>query len=295
MWSSQVESEYLRARGEKLSPGWLDQMVELGLVTTHSPLPDSQRCIVFSACSSLLAGLPPPPRLPEDDIWEVLVTTIRSVSAVTVRLLGENWSSKLDALLGDMDLHYFQNCEPAPQLEEGGVYAAQAASEWHRVRLQKVSDEDCTVLFLDHGDTDRVLRGDLRQLKPEFLMLPPQALTVEVAGLEDFQHKEVVLPTVNQLLLGKSLVARVEDRLGLGPRLGQGITPRLIFFDTSSPEEDVNINQKLIEMIGRGRLQTQSNFSHSQSARIPSQNFLRWVQRRSRCMCLLSLTTGTCL
>ena len=183
---------------------------------------------------------------------------------VTVRLLGESWSARLDALLGDMDLHYFQDSgpgdpllamvpefvSPAPELTVGGVYAAQAASEWHRVRLEEVAEEDCLCLFLDHGDTDRVAKQDLRQLQPEFLLLPPQALTVEVAGLEDFQDRVAVLPTVNQLLLGKSLVARVEDRLGLGARLQQTVTPRLIFFDTSSQEEDVNINQKLIEMIG---------------------------------------------
>ena len=93
----------------------------------------------------------------------------------------------------------------------GGVYAAQAASEWHRVRLEEVAEEDCLCMFLDHGDTDRVAKQDLRQLQPEFLLLPPQALTVEVAGLEDFQDRVAVLPTVNQLLLGKSLVARVED------------------------------------------------------------------------------------
>ena len=31
---------------------------------------------------------------------------------VTVRLLGESWSARLDALLGDMDLHYFQDSGP---------------------------------------------------------------------------------------------------------------------------------------------------------------------------------------
>ena len=142
----------------------------------------------------------------------------------------------------------------------GGVYAAQAASEWHRVRLEEVTEEDCLCMFLDHGDTDRVAKQDLRQLQPEFLLLPPQALTVEVAGLEDFQDRVAVLPTVNQLLLGKSLVARVEDRVGLGARLQQAVTPRLIFFDTSSQEEDVNINQKLIEMIGE-HMMDEDNYS----------------------------------
>ena len=123
------------------------------------------------------------------------------------------------------------------------------ASEWHRVRVEEVGEASCLCLFLDHGDRDRVEVADLRELQAEFLVLPPQAVAVQVAGLQDFQHREELLPTVNQLLLGKALVARVEDRPALGARLAQGETPRLIFFDTSRPEEDVNINQRLIELI----------------------------------------------
>ena len=39
---------------------------------------------------------------------QVLVTTIECISRVTIRLLGESWAGRLDALLGDMDLHYLQ-------------------------------------------------------------------------------------------------------------------------------------------------------------------------------------------
>ena len=42
---------------------------------------------------------------------------------------------------------------------------------------------------------------------------------------------------------------KVEDRASLGPRLGVTSMPSLVFFDTSSAEEDLNINQKLIETI----------------------------------------------
>lgn len=133
---------------------------------------------------------------------QVLVTTIECISRVTVRLLGETWAGKLDALLGDMDLHYFQvdttsfpskklarlslkasnpqNSSPLPSVEVGKVYAAQAASEWHRVRVESIVDDNCLCLFLDHGDTDTIALADLRDLKPEFLMLPPQAFPVEV-------------------------------------------------------------------------------------------------------------------
>ena len=67
-----------------------------------------------------------------------------------------------------------------PSVEVGKVYAAQAASEWHRVRVESIVDDTCLCLFLDHGDTDTIALADLRDLKPEFLMLPPQAFPVEV-------------------------------------------------------------------------------------------------------------------
>ena len=103
-----------------------------------------------------------------------------------------------------------QDNSPLPAVEVGKVYAAQAASEWHRVRVESVAEDTCVCLFLDHGDTDTIALTDLRQLKPEFLMLPPQAFPVEVAGLQEFQQREAkILPTVNQLLLGKSLMAKV--------------------------------------------------------------------------------------
>ena len=43
LWSSQVETDYLKKWSEKPAPDWLHKMEELAIVRTHSPLPDSQR------------------------------------------------------------------------------------------------------------------------------------------------------------------------------------------------------------------------------------------------------------
>ena len=45
VWSSQVETDYLRKWSERPAPEWLTKMEELAIVRTHSPLPDSQRWI----------------------------------------------------------------------------------------------------------------------------------------------------------------------------------------------------------------------------------------------------------
>ena len=115
------------------------------------------RCVVFSTCSDLLGSLPPPPRLPDDDVWQVLilsrntfllqnyqsdpqvlVTTIECISRVTIRLLGETWAGRLDALLGDMDLHYFQvnptKLNLLSKLQPSGQQSIASSGGWEGVR-----------------------------------------------------------------------------------------------------------------------------------------------------------------
>ena len=96
-------------------------------------------------------------------------------------------------------------------------------------------------------------RGDLRELEPKFLVIPPQVLRVEVSGLQEFQHTEILLNQINHHLLGKPLAAVVENRTHLGRTVNteEGELPKLIFFDTSTEDLDINLNQKLIEFIGK--------------------------------------------
>ena len=95
---------------------------------------------------------------------------------------------------------------------------------------------------------------DLRELDQKFLVIPPQVFTVEVSGLQDFGESDTLLNQLNQNLLGKPLAAMVENRTVFQKKLEcDGIElPKLIFFDTSTEDVDININQKLIEFIGKG-------------------------------------------
>ena len=95
-------------------------------------------------------------------------------------------------------------------------------------------------------------REDLRELDNKFLVIPPQVLTVEVAGLQDYDESDTILNQLNQNLLGKPLAAMVENRGNIDRKINGAATevPKLIFFDTSTEDVDININQKLIEFIG---------------------------------------------
>lgn len=154
-----------------------------------------------------------------------------------------------------MDLHYYDKAAipRVVQPEVGKIYAAQVSSDWHRVKVIEVRGIDCTCCFLDHGDEDKIPVEDLREIAPKFLDLPAQAMTVELAGLEDYDYSETLLQHLNNLLLGKSVVGKVENRSGLGNKFVKSsktsTKPRVVLFDTSSEDVDVNLNQKLIELL----------------------------------------------
>ena len=84
-------------------------------------------------------------------------------------------------------------------------------------------------------------------------MVPPQVVRVEVSGLQEYQNTDILLNQINQHLLGKPLAAMVENRPHLGKRVSteDEELPKLIFFDTSTEDVDINLNQKLIEFIGK--------------------------------------------
>ena len=154
-----------------------------------------------------------------------------------------------------MDLHYYDKAAipRVGQPEVGKIYAAQVSSDWHRVKVTEVRGIDCTCWFLDHGDEDAVPVEDLREIAPKFLELPPQAVSVQLAGLEDYSYSEALVQQLNSALLGKSLVGKVENRRSLGSSCVKSAKsstkPRLVLFDTSSEDVDVNLNQKLIEQL----------------------------------------------
>ena len=101
--------------------------------------------------------------------------------------------------------------------------------------------------------TDLFQIDDLRELDQKFLIIPPQVFTAEVSGLQDYEQSDTILNQLNQNLLGKSLAAMVENRACFNKRLTSDSDelPKLIFFDTSTEDVDININQKLIEFIGK--------------------------------------------
>jgi len=264
VWAAGIEAQYTERWGEKLPSLWFQEVEAAARIRVDCPIPGSGRYIVFpvlAAAAARTEGTPElslsqlqPPALafPEDDLWDVFITCVRSTVHLSIRLVGDDTSERFEDLSSNMDLHYYDK-EAIPRVvgpEVGRVYAAHLSADWHRVRVVEVRGAECTCWFVDHGDTEVVPVDDLREMAPKFLDLPPQAITVQLAGLEEYEYTEPIVQHLNSLLLGKSLVAKVENRRLLGGYNKPGKeVPRLVLFDTSSEDVDVNLNQKLIELM----------------------------------------------
>ena len=85
---------------------------------------------------------PPKLSMPEEELWDVYVTHVHSTMNVCLRLLGDEYSSKFDDLVTNMELHYF-NSDTMPSVLDptvGKLYAAKVDGEWHRVEVTNVSE-----------------------------------------------------------------------------------------------------------------------------------------------------------
>jgi len=186
---------------------------------------------------------PPPLALPQDTLWDVYVTWVNSTTNVRLRILGDSYSALFDELATNMELHYFE-AEKAKKVERpvlGKLYAAKVEGDWHRVEVTHVSGTKITCYFIDHGDEDLFGAEDLRELDPKFLELAPQAKQVRLSHLENWKDSSEAQAELSNLALGKSLVAQLQtnDENGVS----------LVLYDTSSDEDDVNINQVLINKL----------------------------------------------
>jgi len=289
VWSSQVEKDYLEMFGERLPSLWF-QEADTNKIRVECPVIGSSRYIVFPVvkqmvspvptpqqhsasqprksvnvnssksekadvgmlrkCEDVMQAQPPPLVFPTEEMWDIYVSYLRSAVEVSVRLIGPEYSEKLDELSGNMDMHYFDKSKipVVKDPEIGKLYAAHVSSDWHRVKVVEIRGILCTCTFLDHGDHDTIPIEDLREIEPKFLELPAQAFPIALSGLEDYVYNENVITRLNELLLGKALVAKIDNKFELSQCYNNEVIPHMILFDTSS-EVDVNINQKLIEVL----------------------------------------------
>ena len=105
VWSTQIEKQYQDKFGEKLPSLWFQEVEAINRIRVDCPIPGSGRYIVFPVVSGVGAkteASPDPPGLatlsqvqpaalpyPEDDLWDVFITYVRSTTNISLRLIGE--------------------------------------------------------------------------------------------------------------------------------------------------------------------------------------------------------------
>ncbi|RXN04874.1 tudor domain-containing 7A-like protein [Labeo rohita] len=149
--------------------------------------------------------------------------------------VGEDYSKALEVLEEAM-LQFYNTvgaglCLLSPKI---GQLVAVALEEDAVLRAQVhlVTEDSVKVYCVDHGFFEVVSRKKILQLRDQFLALPFQATTCQLAGLEPFNTHAVVLKTLESLAVGCTLLAEIVERED---------PPLVVLYDTSQ-NDDVNVN-----------------------------------------------------
>lgn len=174
--------------------------------------------------------------------WDIYVSFINSsTNSVMIRLVGEKYSDKLEELEKKLE-EAFHSAEEDVEIAEGQVCVAYVDELFHRVRVIKKDSKKYQCYFLDHGDSDGLIPGQLRVLDPKInKLLPYQAFEVSLDGLEGFAENVTTLEKLFDMALGKTLVAEITARDEIFS---------IVMYDTQGAS-DVNINQEILKAVQR--------------------------------------------
>uniref|UniRef100_A0A673FY39 Tudor domain-containing protein 7A-like n=1 Tax=Sinocyclocheilus rhinocerous TaxID=307959 RepID=A0A673FY39_9TELE len=175
----------------------------------------------------------PPLIIPTTEFLSVLVMEVCSTDNIVLRFVGEGYSKALEVLEEAM-LQFYNTvgaglCLLSPKI---GQLVAVAIEDDAVLRAQVHLVTEDTVYCVDHGFFEVVSRKKILQLRDQFLTLPFQATTCQLAGLEPFSTDRVVLKTLKSLAIGRTLLVEIVERED---------SPVIVLYDTSE-NEDVNVN-----------------------------------------------------
>uniref|UniRef100_A0A8C2G6H2 Tudor domain containing 7 a n=1 Tax=Cyprinus carpio TaxID=7962 RepID=A0A8C2G6H2_CYPCA len=177
----------------------------------------------------------PPLIIPTTDFLSVLVMEVSSTDNIVLRFVGEGYSKALEVLEEAM-LQFYNTvgaglCLLSPKIGQL-VAAAIEDDAVLRAQVHLILEDTVKVYCVDHGFFEVVSRKKILQLRDQFLTLPFQATTCQLAGLEPFSTDGVVLKTLESLAVGRTLLVEIVERED---------TPAIVLYDTSE-NEDVNVN-----------------------------------------------------
>ncbi|KAH7953101.1 hypothetical protein HPB49_004798 [Dermacentor silvarum] len=248
VFSRIVPQMYQEQYQESVPKNWLELVKDSGVVGTA----DLEKPVAFSSplrplstghrqsvtdTGPMHGPVPDKLPLPEGNHWDVFVTYAASTADVFFRLL--DFTDQYEQLAEEMDKFYAEHSLPVSEAKEKWLYATNVEDNWMRVQVLEVQNGKAECFFLDHGDVDSVPVHKLQELDPKFLNLPFQIVHCQLDDLGDFADDEQANKLLNELFVGKCLIAEVAAREPV-------VTAT--FYDTTT-DEDVNLNALLLKRL----------------------------------------------
>ncbi|XP_051993911.1 tudor domain-containing protein 7A-like [Xyrauchen texanus] len=253
LWAHALPQLFQEAFGCEFPQYILDDLSLLaGTCLVEYPMPDiRKRAILYTLPSHVQTQPRPRPRpllitcsgnqhvpplsIPMTEFKSVLVMEIGNTNNVVLRFVGEGYSKALEEMEEAM-LQFYSKvgsglCLLSPRIGQMLAVAIEDDAVL-RAQVHQVTEDNVKVYFVDHGFSEVVSRKKLLQLLDQFLTLPFQATTCQLAGLEQFSRDAVVLKTLDSLAVGRTLLAEIVERED---------TPLIVLYDTSQ-NDDVNVN-----------------------------------------------------
>lgn len=166
--------------------------------------PDDERREMFEGAPPVYARVPEPLIFADGSAyWDIHVHMVYSPAEFLFRL--KDYESDFYDLRIKMDEYYKKNeADPVESVEDFGsdrhLFACESEDTWHRViPIEILPDQrQVEVMFIDYGDCETVDFADLRQLEPEFVGFPAQAVKACLKGFEKWTYEDFDESTVDQ-------------------------------------------------------------------------------------------------
>ncbi|KAK0139558.1 Tudor domain-containing protein 7B [Merluccius polli] len=208
-----------------------------------------------ASCSTPASGVrvlsvqpTPPLALPTEQYPSVLVTETRGSNHVTIRYVGESYSTAQESMENAMVAFYAQSPAPktlpSPAIGQLAAVTGEDGDELARVQVVGFTTSDkVKVYYVDYGFSMEVSSSSLLELHHDFLALPFQAITVQLAGLEAWKFEPRVLAALDRLAVGRILLMETVTACHQGQ-----MAPLVVLYDTSQ-DEDLNINAACLKAL----------------------------------------------
>lgn len=186
--------------------------------------------------------------------WNLFITNPRSTVDVWARLIGADYSDRMDNLIVDIELDLMQSRQRPAQLLVGHIYLVVVSECTYRVRIARNDFEAnrCLCFYVDVGDEEWVAMDEIYVCKPQFLRFPAQAICLSLFGLEDCAENPIAPQHLVEQLLNKTLIGDVASRRDdyEQQEASADVAAKVVvaLYDTSS-EEDVQLNSLILERI----------------------------------------------